>query len=293
MKALIFNIVNRSSLKRHVQKKHRQIFDSFEDITSSHPKLKTKKSKDLNPVVSPNIKNELIISSSDNCQESKVPEVGSLQVKIKLKAMPNGVQLKTTEDTEKQLNPAEKVHLRTTNLLLFNETSVSPKAVEPVEVSKEASLVLDITEPDAYIEDSTSITLIKIKKERQKSKSVKKLPKLENRITIKDPKKTLVSKIRSKNDAKKLSNNRSKSNNEDSVHDELIQDNAEFTDVSSGFECHLCQKKFSQRGNLLTHVKRIHSEAKNLRFVKIIVLWIFFLIFNLNPNRVVLTSKSI
>jgi hypothetical protein len=256
-----FKTVFRSSLKRHVQKKHRQILNSLDDLTSEEPKQITKKTKKDEIPISSNLKNKLT-SSSKRCRKSKVLKVEHprRQVEIKARKKPIEVHLNLTKEPEKKMNQEGKIHPQNANLPRFTEKT--PKDLVPLEVTKE----LDFKLPILHSEHSTR-TKIKTEKHKEKCGTTKITRKSENRTTSKEPKKTIAFNIPRKNASRKISNK--------SATLKIVgkMNNAKISVVvneSSGVECHLCQKKFSQRGNLLTHVKRIHSEDKNLRYAEIL-----------------------
>jgi hypothetical protein len=215
--------------------------------------------KDPNPISS-NLKNELT-SSSKSCRKSRFLKVEHPrhQVKIKARKKPEEVHLNLTEDPEKQMNQEGKIDPQNANLPRFTEKI--PKDLVPLEVTKE----LDFKLPILHSEDSTR-TKIKTEKHKEKCGTTKITRKSENRTIKKEPKKTIAFNIPRKNASRKISNNSATLKIVNNMNNAKI---SVVPNERSGVECHLCQKKFSQRGNLLTHVKRIHSEDKNLRYAEI------------------------
>jgi len=232
--------------------------DSFEAIATKVIKQNTKK-KDLN-IVKSNLKNKETLSCNSS-QQFPALEISSRQVKMS----PKEVQV-IKSDTLKQLNRGKNCHPRTIAPIPFFEKNVNSKAVRTFEILKESNVSVEFTKPNSHLEDLTRTEVIstKTKEKKHKCNPMRTLIKYENGIVKKDLK-TMRTKIPIKKDSRKFSNNRSKTKDDESGNYKLMQN--EFTGESSGFECHLCRKKFSQRGNLLTHVKRIHSEAKNLRYI--------------------------
>jgi hypothetical protein len=251
--------------------------NSLDDLTSEEPKQNPKRKEDPNPISS-NLKNELT-SSSNSSRKSKFLKVERprRQVKIKARKKPIEVQLNLTKEPEKQMNQEGKIHPQNANLPRFTEKI--PKDLVPFEVTKE----LDFKLPILHSEHSTR-TKIKTEKRKEKCGTAKITRKSENRTTNKEPKKTIAFNIPRKNASRKISNNSATLkivNNMNNVKISVV------ANESSGVECHLCQKKFSQRGNLLTHVNRIHSEDKNLRYT--FEDWIFSTLFYISIILLLIT----